>query len=418
MDADNGNLRLAANICDWLLADDRIRGVLSARIQGLLGLVPKFMKSGDRRRSGRAVNALEADEDYWASYPESELWLMVAWGLLLGVAPFRHNWQQRPGHKNRVLPCPEFWHPQHLRYDTHDRKWKMRVQAGAGFGTATELEINPGDSMWILHMPFGSHRPWALGMWRALAKWKLVKELAIEDWSKHGEKGSVLVVESQATGEGFRTQPGNDAKGAEESAQRIYDRGKNAVVSLPTGRTLKLVEGKGQASQLYSGLIDKANEGFAITIRGGNLTTSVEGGSKAAAEVQERTGDFVNLRFDAETLATTLHTQSLPWWADFNFGDPLLAPWPDYPVAPQRNLGAFADVITKVGDACDRLELLGFEVDRAALLEEFELQEFIGPGKRPEPPVPEPGAETEGAPAPAPEDGGQDSKKTPEQENA
>jgi hypothetical protein len=353
------------------------------------------------------------------SYPEAELWLMMAWGLLLGVCPMRHRWLSPDGHKGRILPCVEFWHPQHLRHDQVTKQWYIRANVGEqSYGVGQEIPIAPGDGTWMLHMPFGEHRPYMLGLWRGLAKLKLVKDLAIQDWSKHGEKGSVHVIESQPTGEGVRTQPGNDKDGKDESAQKVYERGKNAVVALPTGLTLKLVEGKGEASKLYEGQIDVANDAFAVTIRGGNLTTSVESGSKAAAEVQERTGDFVNLRFDAETLATTLHTQSLFWWAEFNFSDGRLAPWPDYPVAPQRNLGSYADVITKMGAACDALELLGFEVDREGMLEEFELQEFIKPGKRP--PAPEPtapgAAKAEPAPAPKPEDGGQDSKKTPEQQ--
>ena len=159
---------------------------------------------------------------------------------------------------------------------------------------------------------------------------------------------------------------------------------------------LKLLEAKGEAHKLYDGAKDAANEAFAICIRGGNLTTSVDGGSKAAAEVQERTGDFVNLRFDAETTANTLHKQSLPWWAIWNFGDKGLAPWPNYPVAPQRNLKHFAETISAVNKAVLEVETNGFDVDREKVLEEFELLEFIKPGKKPPLPV-----VTTSAPAPA-----------------
>jgi hypothetical protein len=99
--------------------------------------------------------------------------------------------------------------------------------------------------------------------------------------------------------------------------------------------------------------------------------------------VQERTGDFVNLRFDAESTTTTLHDQSLVHWAEWNYGDRNLAPWPDYPVAPQRNLKNFAETIEAFNKACKELESNGFEVNRQAMLEEFELQEFVLPGAKP-----------------------------------
>lgn len=398
MAADGGNLTQAARICEWLLSDDTIRGCLSARINALLGLTPQFEKSGDRRRSQRAINALEAEQDFWTSYPEQELWLMMAWGLLLGIAPMRH--QPRWADSGRLLPCPEFWHPAAgLRWDPQLGTWKIQVLEANG-AAPQEVEIAAGDGTWILHTPFGKHRPWSLGLWRCLAWWKLLKDWGRSDQGKHIEKGSLLVmtqsvIQQNAPGQLANTQAERDA-----SASKLYQRGKDAVAALPVGADLKLVETAGQASQLYKSAVDQANEAFAIAIRGGNLTTNTKQGSLAAAEVQERTGDFVNLRFDAESLSTTLHDQSLIWWAQWNFGDQKLAPYPDYPVAPQRNLGVFAITIKAFNDAVMALEQNGFEVDRAEVIEEFELQEWLGPGKKPELPV-----VTAAAPKPANDSG-------------
>ena len=400
--ADSGNLTQAAKICSWLLADDRIRGCLSARIQGLLGLVPGFEKSGDRRRSGRAIKALEADEDFWASYPEDELWLMLAWGLLLGAAPMRHNPQYVDGHDGRLLPCPEFWHPAAgaLRWDFQTQEWKTRV-ASIGNEYGVEVTLTPGDGTWILHTPFGKHRPWELGLWKPLAWWKLLKDYGRGDWARHMEKGSLLVLTQSAAIQNAPAQNTDTRVQRDDSAQTLYQRGKDAVAALPVGKDLKLVEAKGEAYKLYSEAANQANEAFAVCIRGGNLTTSVEGGSKAAAEVQERTGDFVNLRFDAETTSNTLHKQSLPYWAEWNFGDRALAPWPDYPVAPQRNLKHFAETLTAFNKSVSDLESNGFDVDRMSMIEEFELTDLLKPGERPKPAAP---VETKPGKADAPAD--------------
>lgn len=386
--ADGGNLTQAARICEWLLSDDTIRGCLSARINGLLGLVPQFQESGDKRRSKRAIKALEADEDFWASYPEQELWLMLAWGLLLGVAPMRHQPRYIDGHGKRLLPCPEFWHPAAgLRWDGAKQTWFINVAAPGELGAGHEEALMPGDGTWLLHTPFGKHRPWALGLWRCLAWWKLLKDYGRGDQARHMEKGSLLVIEQdELKSPGLPAPPGSNAKRNDDAAS-LYQRGKDAVAALGTGQHVRLVETTGRAYELYASAYAEANKAFAIAIRGGNLTTNTEGGSKAAAEVQERTGDFVNLRFDAETTATTLHQQSLPWWAEWNFGDRALAPWPDYPVAPQRNLKNFAETVTAFNDAVEALELRGFDVDRAAAIEEFELQEFVKPGTKPVPVV-------------------------------
>lgn len=402
--ADGGNLTQAAKVCSWLLTDDTIRGCLSARIQSLLGLSPGFEASGDRRRSKRAVNALEAGEDYSASYPESELWLMLAWGLLLGVAPMRHMPRYDEDHSGRLLPCPEFWHPAAgLRFDATDQHWKIRVGSlGNTFGV--EEVIEPGNGTWLLHTPFGKHRPWELGFWRCLAWWKLLKDYGRSDWARHIEKGSLLVLTQAAfSGGGMPGGLHNSTASRDDAAASLYQRGKDAVAALQVGQDLKMVEASGEAYKLYQEAGEQANKAFAVCIRGGNLTTNVEGGSRAAAEVQERTGDFVNLRFDAETLTTTLHDQSLIWWATWNFGDAKLAPWPDYPVAPQRNLKNFAETVSAFTKALTDLENRGFEVDREKAIEEFELQEWVSKGEKPEPVVmPAPGQSPEPVADPKP----------------
>lgn len=386
--ADSGNLTQAAKVCSWLLTDDRIRGCISARIQNLLGLTPSFEKAGDRRRSGRAIKALEVGDDYWVSYPEQELWLMLAWGLLLGIAPMRHHPRYVEGHGGRLLPFPEFWHPAAgLRRDPLTQEWKTRV--ASEFDTfGTEETVTPGDGTWLLHTPFGKHRPWDLGFWKCLAWWKLLKDMGRADWARHMEAGSILVLTQMMVQQNAPGQLPNTKQQRDDNAQSLYQRGKSAVAALALGEDLKLVEAKGDAYKLYDSARDAANDAFAVCIRGGNLTTSVDGGGgRAAAEVQERTGDFVNLRFDAETTANTLNQQSLPWWAEWNFGDPGLAPWPNYPVAPQRNLKNFADTVSSFNVAIQTLEQNGFEVDREAALEEFELSEFVKPGTKPSPVV-------------------------------
>jgi hypothetical protein len=399
--ADAGSLRDAANICEWLLSDDRIRGVLSSRIQALLGLVPSFEKAGDRRRSNRAIKALEAGDDWWVSYAESESWLMIAWGLLLGISPARHQWLTPEGHEGRVLPCPQFWHPSNLRFDWQQRAWFMRLQygkSGGVYGGYDEELVTAGDGTWILHTPFGANRPWAMGLWRGLAWWKLLKEMARADWAQHSEKASLLVATTTGAQSGV-AGPASSKLYRDDLANSIYQRGREAVAVLPPNFDLKLVESVANTKNLYEAQISMANEAFAVTIRGGNLTTLAEGGSRAASEVQERTGDFVNLRFDAETWSTTLNAQSLPWWAEFNFGSRALAPWPNYPIAPQRNLKEYAATIIGAVNALDRAEQIGIEVDRQAFIEEFEFQEFMRPGARPKimvpakPPAPSRGPE-------------------------
>lgn len=391
--ADGGNLRQAASLCEWILGDDRVSGALSTRVQALLGLEPNFEPSGDKRRSRRVVKALEAGEDWWAAYPESELAQLHTWGLLFGLCPARHNWEPDSDHGNRLLPKPAFWHPQHLRFDWTSRAWWIRIaQSGLDFG-GEELLV-PGDGTWLLHTPYGINRPWSLGLWRGLARWVLLKWYAIQDWARHGEKGALLVAFGPEELESTRQQRA-------ELAQDIYDRGRDAVAVLPPGWDLKLVEATANTKQIYEAQIAMADAAIAISIRGGNLSTNVEQGSRAAAEVQERTGDQAKRRFDAQSLTTTVHDQSLVWWAEFNFGDRRLAPWPVYPVDDAKDVKRISETANTAADAAEKFSRLGFDIDRKAFADEFGLATWLKPGDgipKPAPPAPAPAA-----PRPLPE---------------
>lgn len=368
--SESGSLTQAVQVCEWLLTDDKIDGALDGRCDELLGLIPTFEPSGDRRRSNRAVKALEAGEDFWASYPEAELRLMLRWGLLLGLSPHRHRWQASEDHGGRVLPLPEFFHPQTLRQDLRTRQWYARTAAG------DEITVDPGGGEWILHQPFGASRPWAQGKWRSCARWVLLKHYAILDWARHGEKAALLVATSEAE---------STDKQRRELANDLQASGSDRIVALAAGFDLKMVEVTANTRQIYEAQIEAADKAISILLRGGNLTSDVsKNGARAAAETQAEHGEEPKLRFDAEALSTTLHDQSLTWWAEFNFGDSKLAPWPVWPVEPEEDLKASADTINVLGDGLTKLEALGFELDDKGLVERFRLEGVVAGRKSPE----------------------------------
>lgn len=388
--ADGGNLYQLAQLCEWIMSDDRVASCLNTRVNALLGLEPDFEASGDKRRSARPVKAQDAGGDWWASYPESELAQILKWALIMGLAPARHYWTDPlPDHGGRVLPNPEFWNPQHLRYDW-TRQWRIRVAQPGTSSEFTEVDFNPGDGEWILHTPFGKNRPWALGLWKGLKDLVLAKHMALEDWSRVGEKGAILTLEMALEAAGMLqgdiddTENKNDTTAARKRiATDLYNRGREAIAALPPGLSLKKTEITVDTKALYDALIERINNAIAVLIRGGNLGAENQGGSRAATESQAETGDGANLRFDAQALTTTVHDQSLIWWAQFNYGDQQLAPWPVYPVEEDEDVKTMADGQGKALENCDVAEELGFEVDRKEFLEEHRIT-WAKPGERPE----------------------------------
>lgn len=378
--AEAGYLGPAVTICDWLLTDDRVPAVLDSRIEALLGLDPSF-DLGLGRRKRKALKALEADEDFWEAYPESELQQMLRWGILLGGSLHCHNWTLREDHGGRVLPMLSFWHPQTLRYDWNLRQLSVSDSAGAN------LVVTPGDGRWLLHTPGGIDRFWANGVWRSLSRWVLAKQYAMGDWMRHSGRGTKLV----ATGpEGATEEQRADL------AKQIASSEDGDTIVLAAGFDLDLLVADKGVADLSKGQIDAADTAIAIRIRGGNLTTKVDDkGSFAAAKTQADTGDGAKKRFDATALSTTLHDQSLVYWADLNYGDKRLAPWPVWPVEPEEDKNQRAEMVDTLSDGLTKFDALGYEIRDKELREEFGLS-FLGPRTKPDPvldPAPAPGDE-------------------------
>lgn len=366
--ADSGQLRLAGDLCWALLGDGRISGAFRTRVMGLLGLTPTFEGSGDGRRRGRVVRALEADDDWWEMTPDADAFLVIVFGLLLGVGLARLDWWESDAsgkrvarvRKGRNVPRLTFADPRFLRLDAISRRWVLETQDGN-----VDVLARPGE--WLVYMPFGEHRPGMLGMWRGLAMLWLAKGYAWDDRGRNSEKSSTIVA-----------TPNPDTRGVSKEQRRqlcadLAALGSDGVTVLPPGFALSLLEVSGKAAQLYKDQIYDANNEFAIQILGHNLTSEVQGGSFAAAE----TGDGVRLdlrKFDASTWGACAHGRLLVPWASANFGDPEVAPWPLYPVDPPADQGQRAAVLGATSDAVEKLSRAlaphGLEPDARAICEE------------------------------------------------
>lgn len=382
--ADGGHLANLSRLCEQMLGDDRLPAVLETRVGGLLGLDLTFEESARRRprrasgktRRPRIVRALE-DGDWWALFPEDEEQQILMWGLLLGVCPGRLVVDEDAVEEDgRLLPRVEFWHPQHLRWDPRSREWKIKVN-----DRGEEVVLTPGDGEWLLYTPFGRFRPWAHGLWRGLARWWLLKSYAIDDWGRHGENAARAVATS-------------DQKSTKDQrrklAAEIYEAGKDPVIVMPQGFDLKLVEATANTRDIYDAQVGAADKAFSIGVLGQNLTTDVEGGSFAAAKVHSKV-EAQRIEADAEREATWARTQVLVWYAEWNYGNRDLAPWPLRNTEPPEDMVQKSEVLERVARAVAIFEKRGIPIDRERLRDDFGVP-ITDEGLTPtEPGQPEPG---------------------------
>jgi phage gp29-like protein len=376
LQVDSGELWRLADLCEQILADDRVSELLESLVGEVLGSELTF-EVGPRQNAGSAEKSEELEEDWPIGFDDDELTSLAIWTLMCGVGFAKiERWVSQPPSSAdatqstpaRVIPVLRWWHPKHFCYDYTSNTWQVRDQLGI------KTPIHAGDGTWIIATRRGEVRPWASGLWRGLSRWWMLKQYAVSDWGVHSEKASKLVA----------TSP--DGATFEDRASlvtEIFNAAKDATIALPIGFDLKLLELSADTRMIYEAQINAANESFAIGIAGQNLTTKVEGGSHAAAQVHENK-ENKKQRYVAQFLGKLLSTQVLTWWAQYNFGDRALAPYPKYHTEPPDDVLSRATALKMLGDALNSLKTAGYQLSTEQIEEAYgvELTEV------PPPPMP------------------------------
>jgi hypothetical protein len=291
LNADRGNLRAAAQLVRSIRRDGQVVGVLSTRTEGLVQLPMRIL--GD---DPEVVAALT--EDFAQVFPTSELALLAADGVLLGVGVAEFI------QLGDALPVLRRLDPEYLQYRWGEDRWYYQSIHG--------LEpVNPGDGRWVLHCPGGAVQPWNHGLWAALGRAFIAKEHAFffrENYSSKLANAARVAVSPQGASEDMKLS----------WFQKVAAWGVNTVFSVQAGYDVKLLESNGRGYEVFQETIKTSNEEIVITIAGQTVTTDGGAGFSNTAIHMTIRGDLI--QGDANGLAVTLNTQGIPVWADERFG--------------------------------------------------------------------------------------------------
>jgi phage gp29-like protein len=344
-----GNLLPAADLVGAMLADDRVAATVGVRVRGLLGL--PFLVERPNDREGKTIaRALELD--FFRFAPEEALYQVLAWGLLLGVGLARLDWREDE-ETGRLLPHLEPWHPRNLFFDPQEERWYVR--------TREDPKHPLKEGAWWLYTPYGPRRPWEMGLWRAIALPWLIKLDAARYWARDNEVGAVRVA---------RAGEMSAQEEREALARLLADMGADTGLVLPPGYEMDILSPSGEVWRGREAAIAWADRAIAVAVLGQNLTTEVQGGSYAAAQVHHMVRQDL-LEADAEVLATSLREGVVRWWAEYNWGSARLAPWPKWDATPPEDHQVGAETLAKLAQALQGLTQAGAPVDLRAILEAY-----------------------------------------------
>lgn len=274
-----GQFLTAAMLTESMLGDGRVQSALNGRLKGIT-MRHLHVKPADE--SADAKEAAEWTKWLWSRVlTDDVLDQSLAWTTIMGFGLAQRVWQTCYGRGQEVW-CPYIqpWHPQYTYYDISRRQYVAQTQDGIEY-------IDPDDPHWWLFTPWGEYRGWLRGAIRSCAVPWIVRQYALRDAARfsevHGLPIKVLKVPSQA----------NSTDKSRTTAQ-VRGLGNSSVLTLPqqtgpdgTGWEFELLEARDRSWESFFALIENCDREIQQVIRGTNLTSEVQGGSYAAAQVHE-----------------------------------------------------------------------------------------------------------------------------------
>jgi len=361
--ADWGDMKAAALLCAAFHGESIIAGTMATRTNGMVRLPKRFY--GDPQMCADLEGRSGARSIFDEMHPPSELALLDRDGIELGVAV-----GERVPVKGRSHPVLVRLEPQHLYYNWTEGRWYYNSVVG-------RLPITPGDGRWVLHTPAGRVAPWRNSLWRALGQaWidKSHARLHRSNWeAKLANPARVA-----------KTAPGATQAQRQGFLEKLIAWGINTCFELPPGWDVSIVESNGRGYESFGETIDRSEREMIIAITGS--TVLVDGGTGFAnADVHKAIrADLID--GDAESLAYTLNTQSLPAWVVGEYGIDALERMPlvGWDTKPPKDLKADGEALKAFGEALaaanEALTAYGLRVDARELAAQqgYPLQKLDG----------------------------------------
>jgi hypothetical protein len=397
-----GRFLESAALCDAFDLDAFTSGVLRDRVEAALGLPYCTDFSEETTNRQRAIQlAFEVDQWWFEAFPEGTLAEVLHWRVRLGFCLGVIEWQELrfPNGRREWRPCAlHIVHPSRVEYvalpvGDDEPGWYVTPWNG------TRFRVTPGDGEWFL-TTMGGPRPWMRGLVRPIAKSWLGADYAERDWNRRLEVEGIGVRKAYVPDDA-------DPKHVAKYRDRVSRLGVETTLVLPRkkkdeGYDFEMTAADINAAHGFQSRIDHSHMNIAIASLGQNLTTKIEGGSYAAADVHKRVKNDL-LKSDVAGLSTDCRGQIIKPWGRRNKPDWLdeLAPWNRWDATPPEDRQPKAQTLLTLSQAIPGLQAVG--VDLEPILEDFDL-ELLPEDERPDPAPAPTGTQkpTDQAPPPAP----------------
>jgi hypothetical protein len=342
-----------AQLHDTVSGDSRVQSANRSRAAGLLGKPFTFRLPKKKKDDPLAHKCLRRWRAHWPRMEaEPTILLLLERSNSLGFAYAQILWDTSG---RTWYPYLEGWNARYAYYH-----WLLRCHVAVTMDGQTP--ITPGDAHWVLHAPYGQYRGWMQGALRAVVLWWLARNYALRDWARYSERHGFPILLAD-------TPFGADPTAIANYQGQLVTIGQESVLQLPGsvdvtkyGRyDLRYLEPKDRNWQGFKELIEQCNAEITLALLGQNLTSEIKEGSMAAARVHANVLQTW-LAADARALTQTIYRDVLRPFAAINYGNPDLAPIPEWDVSPPEDHETKARTFQAFGQGINQLRLGGVRV--------------------------------------------------------
>ena len=342
-----------SQLVESIVGDSRVQAAMESRTGAILGAPVKFKLPRKYKDDKDAKKCLRAWERAWPQIcAEPVLAELQQWAVHEGFGVAQLMWDTTS--HGVWWPYVQVWNPRYVYYH-----WLYRCYVAITLDG--QVPIFSGDGHWLLHAPHSEYRGWIRGAMRAIAPWWLARNYALRDWARYSERNGMPWVK------GKTPAAGNVAEIAQFRRDLAF-LGQESIIQVPQGvddkysYDVELLEAQvGDASTGFEKIIQMCNGEITLALMGQNLTTEVKEGSLAAARVHSDIRQQT-IEADARALAKTIYMQIARPFAQFNFGNPDLAPMISWDVVPEDDFVMRSTVLKNFADAVMAFRKGGIEI--------------------------------------------------------